>query len=161
MRESFYILGYLVELIIKSDDLGFFCGEIWRIGAIFPMKNSLYWPKSYFSGRNLAKFRHKQKNTGSPLIVIHLRGDHDTLPIRFLCKGAIVSWSRIFNDGKALHIHQKNSTSYLRFLGLWASPRVIVGESLGAKTWKKSRKKMEKKCSLPHLKNLQKCKVLK
>jgi len=35
--------------------------EIWRILAIFSMENPLYRSKSYFSGRNLARFRQKGK----------------------------------------------------------------------------------------------------
>jgi hypothetical protein len=59
--ESFYILGYLLELIIKSVNFkNFFFGEIWRIWAIFSMENPLPGPKAYFSGRNLAKFRQKK-----------------------------------------------------------------------------------------------------
>jgi hypothetical protein len=35
--------------------LEFFPLEIWQIWAIFVLKNTLYMPKSYFSGQNLAK----------------------------------------------------------------------------------------------------------
>jgi len=43
--KSFYILGYLLELVIK----------IWRIWAIFFHENPLYWTKSYFSSKKLKK----------------------------------------------------------------------------------------------------------
>jgi hypothetical protein len=57
-KASFYILGYLLEFIIK----------IWRSGKknknysgefepFFFMENPFNRSKSYFSGQNLAKFR--------------------------------------------------------------------------------------------------------
>jgi hypothetical protein len=47
--ESFYILGYLMELMKKYEDLDFFfiCD---KFGSFFPMENPLYRLKSYFSG---------------------------------------------------------------------------------------------------------------
>jgi hypothetical protein len=43
----------------KSGDLifylNFFFFEIWRIWTIFPMKNPLYWLKSYFASQIFAK----------------------------------------------------------------------------------------------------------
>jgi hypothetical protein len=49
-QESFYILGYLLEHIVKTC-LSF---EIWQIG-FFSIKIPLYRSKSDFSGRNSAK----------------------------------------------------------------------------------------------------------
>jgi hypothetical protein len=56
--ESFYILGYLPELIIKIWRFTKTFVEIWRIWATISLGNPLYRWKSYFWGRNLAKFRH-------------------------------------------------------------------------------------------------------
>jgi len=63
---SFYILGYLLELIIKSGDLEtfffFFFFKIWQIWVIFfSWKILLYRSKSYLSGQNLAKFHKKEE----------------------------------------------------------------------------------------------------
>jgi hypothetical protein len=56
---SFYILGYLLELIITiwwSDFV--FSFKIWRIWVIFYLKNLCIGRNPNFSGRNLAKIRH-------------------------------------------------------------------------------------------------------
>jgi hypothetical protein len=62
--EYFHIFGYLLELIIKiwqfrKKKKKF---KIWRICAIFFIKNPLHRLKSYFSGQSLAKFRPKKND---------------------------------------------------------------------------------------------------
>jgi len=56
------ILGYLLELIIKIWRFGKKIFEIWRFWTIFFMKKPLNSLKSHSSGRNLAKFRSKEKH---------------------------------------------------------------------------------------------------
>ncbi len=58
--ESFYILGYLLKLIIKTLMIWnlFFC-KIWWIWAMFLMENPLYSSKSFF-------FRSKFGKTSPP-----------------------------------------------------------------------------------------------
>jgi hypothetical protein len=67
-RGSFFILGYLVELIIKIWWSATFLLEIWRIWVMFLVKNPLYRSKSYFSGRNLTVFRPKKTHWSTSLI---------------------------------------------------------------------------------------------
>jgi hypothetical protein len=63
-KESFYILGYLLELTIK----------IWRIWAIFlSMENPLYRLESLFSGQNLVKIRPDKTLISSNPLVGYLR----------------------------------------------------------------------------------------
>jgi hypothetical protein len=54
-RGSFYILGYLLELIIKNWQLGRKkkSSKSGKFAFFFPLKNPLYRSKSYFPGRNL------------------------------------------------------------------------------------------------------------
>ncbi len=59
--ESFYILGCLLELIIKIWWFGKNSFEIWRIWAIFSTEYPSYRLKSYFPGWNLVKL-HPKKN---------------------------------------------------------------------------------------------------
>ncbi len=62
---SFYFLGYLLELSTKLWWFrNLFFWNLENLG-LFSMENPLYWSKSYFSGRNLAKFQKK--------ITLHLR----------------------------------------------------------------------------------------
>jgi hypothetical protein len=51
------------NLSLKSGDLDLLFFEIWRIRAIFYLKNPLYRLKSDISSRILAKFRQKKKTT--------------------------------------------------------------------------------------------------
>jgi len=60
--ECFYILGYLLELIIKIWRFEKKFIKSWRIWFSFFMKNPLCRSKSYFSGRNLAKIRQSKKH---------------------------------------------------------------------------------------------------
>jgi hypothetical protein len=55
------ILGYLLEVIINIWRFGKKIFEIWRIWTIFFTKNPFNSLKTYSSGRNLAKFRPKEK----------------------------------------------------------------------------------------------------
>ncbi len=58
--ESFYILGYLLELIIEIRQFGFY--YFWNLANLshfFSMKNPLYRSKPYFSGGNLPKQKKK------------------------------------------------------------------------------------------------------
>jgi hypothetical protein len=48
--ESLYILGYLLELIIKIWQFEFSSSNSGKFGPIFQKKNPLYNLKSYFSG---------------------------------------------------------------------------------------------------------------
>jgi hypothetical protein len=59
--KSFYILGYLLELVIKSGDLDFIC--FWNLVNLGPFfhEKGLHGLKSYFSRPNLAKFCPKIK----------------------------------------------------------------------------------------------------
>jgi hypothetical protein len=52
--ESFYILGDLLERIIKICQFEKKSFEIWRISVFFFIKNPLYMSKSYFSGQNFS-----------------------------------------------------------------------------------------------------------
>ncbi len=71
--ESFYILGYLLELIIKIWQSGNCFLEIWIILAIFSMENPLRRLKSYFSGRNFGKnFAQKEKHWSSATLLLKL-----------------------------------------------------------------------------------------
>ncbi len=58
--ESFFILGYLLELIIKIWRFGKTLFEIWRIWVFFFTKYPLCRSKSFFSGENFAKFTSKR-----------------------------------------------------------------------------------------------------
>jgi hypothetical protein len=62
--ESFYILGYLLELIIKIWRFGsYYFSKSDEFGTFFSMENPLYLSKSYFSSRIWQNFA-KTKNTG-------------------------------------------------------------------------------------------------
>jgi hypothetical protein len=62
-KESFYVLGYLLKLIIKNIAIWiFFSFEIWPIWAIFLMKNPFNRLRSYFSGSNLEEFCQLKKD---------------------------------------------------------------------------------------------------
>jgi hypothetical protein len=52
------------NLSLKSGDLDLLFFEIWRIWAIFYLKNTLNRSKSDFSSRILAKFRQKKPHWG-------------------------------------------------------------------------------------------------
>jgi hypothetical protein len=55
-KKPFYILGYLLELIIKVWQLGiFFPHNLANFGSFFSMENPLNKLKSYFWSENLAK----------------------------------------------------------------------------------------------------------
>jgi len=62
--ESFYILDYLLELIIKFWQLEFYftLENLANLGHFFFMKHPLYRSESYFSGRNLVKIRLLKKH---------------------------------------------------------------------------------------------------
>jgi hypothetical protein len=47
---SFYILGYLLELIVEIWRFEFFSFQNLANMDHFPMKNPLYWLKLHFSG---------------------------------------------------------------------------------------------------------------
>ncbi len=56
-KTSFYILGYLLDLIIIIWLFGFFFFGIWRIWVIFSIKNPLYSSKIIFFKSKFAKIR--------------------------------------------------------------------------------------------------------
>jgi hypothetical protein len=58
-NRSIFLATYW-NLAQNSGDLEIYFFQIWQIWAIFSMENPLYWSKSYFSGRNLAKFQKKK-----------------------------------------------------------------------------------------------------
>jgi hypothetical protein len=52
--ESFYVLGYLLELILKKF-------QIWRIWAFFPIENPMYGRNLFFFRWKLAKYHPKER----------------------------------------------------------------------------------------------------
>jgi hypothetical protein len=59
--DSFYILGYLLELMIKMWNLDyFFLRKMANFVLNVSMKIPLYWSKSYFSGRNFGEISPKE-----------------------------------------------------------------------------------------------------
>jgi len=74
-----YILGYLLELIIKIWQFAnLFFSKSGKFGPLFFMENPLYTSKSYLSSRNFAKFLNLKKKLKiiifkkkKPLYLVH------------------------------------------------------------------------------------------
>jgi len=115
-KNSFYIFGYLLELIVKYGDLEFMFFKIWQIWAIFCMENSLYRLKSYFVrlkfGEILPPKKKKKANLMSFFWGVRFLRPHVLLIVKiiqtYLIKVYISSYNYFFTSQKSSDSENQN-----------------------------------------------------